>query len=206
MLRSPRRLLGKRCYQVGAIDRVADNGEGWRQRLTPELLKRGVFVLDPTNKPIDIGTEAMDQRPYRRQLKLDGQYDEFAQIMKPVRLTDLRMVDLADFIIVSIDMDVHLCGSYEEISIANKQKKPVLAWIQQGKAAAPDWLFAQIPHEHIFSTIEDLLAYLDHYDSAPTVHNFNRWYDFHLEGYYQREVLQMILSHLDELEGYNTTG
>jgi hypothetical protein len=184
------------------MDRVPDNGAEWRHRLTPELTRRGLFVLDPTRKPISIGSEDMDQKPLRKELKAAGMFGEFAEIMKPVRWTDLRMVDLSDFLIISVDMAVHLCGSYEEMDLANRQKKPVLVWCQQGKQEAPDWMFAQIPHQHIFGSLEEILAYLDHYDSAPSVDNFKRFYDFNLPEFYNREVLQMIIDHLDEVEGY----
>jgi hypothetical protein len=183
------------------MDRVPDNGAGWRDRLRPQLLERGIFVLDPTRKPIDIGTESMDQKPYRKMLKAQGRYDEFAEVVKPVRWTDLRMVDLSDFIIVSVDLSVHACGTYEEMDLANRQKKPILVWCQQGKAEAPDWMFAQIPHQHIFGSLDEVLAYLDFYDSAPIASNMKRFYDFNLPEFYNREVLEMILAHLDEVQG-----
>ena len=55
---------------------------------------------------------------------------------------------------------MYMCGSYEEISTANRQKKPVLVWCEQGKMLAPNWLFFMLPHEHIFSSMDQLLAYL----------------------------------------------
>ena len=79
----------------------------------------------------------------------------------------------------SIDLSVHACGTYEEISIANSQKKPILVWCQQGKENAPNWLFFMIPHEHIFSSMEELMGYLSFVDSHEgEVDHFKRWFFF----------------------------
>ena len=51
------RLKGMRTYLAGAMDRVPDGGAGWRDKITPLLKKMGVVVLNPCDKPSEIGKE-----------------------------------------------------------------------------------------------------------------------------------------------------
>ena len=120
------RLKGMTAYLCGAMDRVKDGGVKWRQYMTPKLQELGVGVLDPCDKPSDYGTEDHDTRDQITKLKKSGKYDQVSEIMKPICAIDLRMVDIAHFIVMSLDVDSHLCGSYHEASVAIAQKKPVL--------------------------------------------------------------------------------
>ena len=124
------------------------------------LLNINVTVLDPSNKPIDIGIEDLENRELRRGWKKRGEYDEISQSMRIIRNTDLRMVDLSDFLIVNLDLDSHPCGTYEELFLANRQKKPIIVRIPQGKENTPDWLLGTIPHETIFSDWNQVKSYL----------------------------------------------
>lgn len=172
------RLAGMRGYLCGAMDRVADGGIGWRQRFKQELENLKVHWLDPTRKPINIGIEDLENRQLRRENKCRGDFNFVRQEMKVVRCVDLRMVDICDFMPVRIDLEIHACGTYEEITTANRQKKPILAHIVQGKENAPDWLFGMLPHELIFSTEDEVCAYLRHIAHDPDIETLNRWYFF----------------------------
>jgi uncharacterized membrane protein len=165
------------------MDRVADGGEGWRLDIRRNLQHLGISWLDPTNKPIDIGKEDKESREARNQAKKDGDWDRVAEEMKPIRCVDLRMVDVCDFVVAYIDISVHASGTYEEVYLANRQKKPVLFVIEQGKASVPNWLLAAFPHEYIFSSWEELYAYLEvvAYDKTFTDDN-GRWYFFNWTG------------------------
>jgi len=172
------RLNGMRAYLAGAMDRVPDGGSGWRNKMTPMLQRLGVTVLDPCDKPIEIGIEDEESRVLIDHYKETGQFDRIRKEYGVIRTLDLRCIDISDFIVASIDIDVHACGTYEEISIANSQKKPVLIWCQQGKENAPNWLFFMLPHEHIFGSLEDLMGYLEHVNSAEKVEHYKRWFFF----------------------------
>jgi len=172
------RLNGMRTYLAGAMDRVPDGGTGWRKTITPSLQSLGVTVLDPCNKPIEIGIEDDTSRVLIDRCKETGQFDKIRKKYGVIRTLDLRCIDISDFIIASIDTEVHACGTYEEITIANSQKKPVLIWCQQGKKHAPNWLFFMLPHEHIFGSLEGLTDYLRHVDSDDDVEHHKRWFFF----------------------------
>lgn len=172
------RLNGMRTYLAGAMDRVSDGGIEWRQKITPLLENYGITVLDPCDKPIKIGIEDSNSRGKIDNYKSSGQYQKIREEFGVIRTLDLRCVDISDFLIASIDIDVHACGTYEEITTANSQKKPVLVWCQQGKENAPNWLFFMIPHEHIFGSLDELFDYLKVVNSEEHVKHYKRWFFF----------------------------
>lgn len=174
----PNRLFGNRCYLAGAIDRHPDLGQGWREEITPVLQSIGVLVLNPMNKPIDVPGDDPGGRESRRIMKQNEDYESLAAYVKKLRQVDLRLVDISDFLIVSIDTSVYACGTFEELFWANRQKKPVLVWSQGGKKDAPDWLFGTIPHQHIFGSVPDLMNYLIYVDSGEHPDTLGRWVFF----------------------------
>jgi len=155
------RLSSMRCYLCGPMDRAADGGSGWRQQIQYDLRNYGLHFLDPCNKPTRKGAETPETRKLLNEEKLRGNFNFVAKEMKWIRRVDLRMVHLADFLIVHLDMDIHACGSYEEITWANQEKKPILVHIEQGKKYAPNWLFGMIPHYMIFSTWSELRDHME---------------------------------------------
>lgn len=175
------KLKGHRVYLVGAMDRVPDRGSNWREQITPLLEKLGLFVLNPLSKPTTNGIENEDTSEYKHYLKQDEKYDDLSRLMREIRSVDLRMVDISDFLIVNLDLDTHPCGTYEEIFWANRQKKPILIRMKQGKQQAPDWLFGTIPHEFIFDTWGDLYYYIKNINRNTEIKTFDRWCFFNYE-------------------------
>jgi hypothetical protein len=169
---------GMSTYLVGAMDRVADGGVTWRQKITPILTKMGIRVLDPCSKPINGVSEDNETRWWIDYYKETQQYSKIREKFGNIRSADLRCVDVSDFIIAHIDLNVHACGTYEEIVTANRQKKPVLIWCEQGKHNAPNWLFFMLPHEHIFSSITEIIIYLNFINTSIDTKNLKRWFFF----------------------------
>lgn len=172
------RLKNQRVYLAGAMDRVKDRGNGWRDHITPFLEDLSIVVFNPIKKPTTLGKEDEETHKYKTKLKLEKKYDELSSVMKTIRSVDLRLVDISDFLIVNLDLDIHPCGTYEEIFWANRQKKPIIVHMVQGKECAPDWLFGTIPHEMIFSSWDDIKTYLLTMNSQEQINSFNRWYFF----------------------------
>jgi len=169
------RLKNQRVYLAGAMDRVIDRGNGWRDNITPFLENLGVVVFNPIKKPTKLGKEDAETHEYKTKLKYEKNYDALSSIMKTIRGVDLRLVDISDFLIVNLDLDVHPCGTYEEIFLANRSKKPVVVHMEQGKQNAPDWLFGTIPHQMIFSTWKEVQTYLKYIDGSCEIEYHNRW-------------------------------
>jgi nucleoside 2-deoxyribosyltransferase len=172
------RLTNQRVYLAGAMDRVPDRGATWRDNITPFLENLGVIVFNPISKPTDIGLEDKDTHALKTKLKEMKRYDELSTMMKTIRSVDLRLVDISDFVIVNLNIDTHPCGTLEEIFWANRQKKPIIIHMEQGKENTPDWLFGTIPHQMIFSTWEEIKLYLQHINSAENIDTYKRWYFF----------------------------
>ena len=172
------RLKNQRVYLAGAIDRVPDMGKGWREEITPFLESLGVVVFNPITKPTEIGLEDEDSHNLKAKLKTQKRYEELSAFMKVIRSVDLRLVDISDFMIVNLDLDVHPCGTLEEIFWANRQKKPIIIHMVQGKHNAPDWLFGTVPHQMIFSNWQDIRDYLLHINMSENINTYNRWYFF----------------------------
>lgn len=170
-------LKNLRFYLAGPIDRCPNLGIEWRLRISNELNKRyNAISYNPMAKPIEIAGE-IDGRILRRQWKSTGQYDQLAKFMKTIRRVDLRMTDKADVGIFYIDTNIHMCGSYEELTWMNRCKKPCLIMCEQGKCEVPDWIFGMIPHCHIFSSWGELFSYLDSINLGYN-DNTNRWMIF----------------------------
>jgi hypothetical protein len=171
-------LRGMRTYLVGAMDRVPDGGTTWRNRIEPILESMGIVVLNPCKHVIHGIYEDEETRQNINYLKGNGLFDELKQAYSKIRNADLRCVDICDFIIAHIDINVHACGSYEEIVTANRQKKPILIWCEQGKINAPNWLFFMLPHENIFSSMQEILDYLKHINNLRDTDSLDRWLFF----------------------------
>jgi len=174
------RLKNQRVYLAGAMDRVADRGSTWRDNITPFLHGLGIVVFNPISKPTDIGLEDQDSHNIKTKLKQEHRYDELSVMMKTIRSVDLRLVDISDFLIVNLDLNVHPCGTLEEIFLANRQKKPIIIHMVQGKDQTPDWLFGTIPHQMIFSSWDDIKKYLIHMNSSENIDSYKRWYFFNV--------------------------
>ena len=174
------RLKNTLAYLCGPMDRVEDGGITWRRDLTPKLQALGVGVLDPSNKPTDFVQEDSSFRDEINYCKKEGTFDSVKNSMRDIAAIDLRMVDIAHFIIMNLDVDNHLCGSYHEAFLAVTQKKPVIVRCKQGKKNLPNWMFGVVPHQMVFSSWSAVLEYLHHINEDENVEHLNRWrfFDF----------------------------
>lgn len=187
MTQTKGRLWGMRAYLCGAMDSAVDGGIGWRRMVSKWLEANGCVPFDPTDKPIALGGETPADRQRRHDLMASGRLDELAEEIKLLRSIDLRMVDITDFTIVGLDRTQFPCGTYEELFLANRQKKPVLVCSAQAAPQTSLWLYGTLPHKHIFHNWADLFSYLEHINSDAEVDRLNRWY------FFDQERLQRIL-------------
>lgn len=74
------RLRGMRTYLCGAMDRVPDGGVGWRDSITPFLEDKGIVVLNPCDKPIEVGIEDSQTRVDIDSLKESQNYAKIRKI------------------------------------------------------------------------------------------------------------------------------
>jgi len=175
-----KRLKNQRVYLVGAMDRVPDRGTTWRDDITPFLEELGVVVFNPISKPASVGLEDNDSHKIKTTLKNNQRYDELSSLMRTIRNIDLRMVDISDFLIVNLNLEHYACGTWEELFLCNRSKKPILIHIEQGKQNTPDWLFGTLPHQWFFSNWNELKDYILHINNDENIDNKNRWQFFNL--------------------------
>jgi hypothetical protein len=197
------RLKGHIFYLCGPMDRVKDRGVEWRkdiERFIHTKIKGGVF--NPCDKPIDWGIEDENSRKWRKEsieqanvLYNHGHVHEANKIyeaiyanMKDIVASDLRGIDTSHAIIMHVDIDIHMCGSYCEQTTACLQRKPVVIHCKQGKAKIPDWLFGICHHEMMFDTWSEVKHYLKHVAFDSNVKHFKRWRFFDMNKIYGRKV------------------
>ena len=177
------KLFGSRVYMVGAMDRVPDGGVEWREKLTPKLHKLGVMVYNPCSKPI-LNPKVLENETTRANinaLRENCMFDKLREDYSSIRTVDLRMVDTSDFIIANIDIGVHACGTYEEITTANRQKKPVLIHCEQGLSYIPNWLVMMLPSWCFFHTWNEMIDYLKNVNNGMEVDKRWVFFDMHKE-------------------------
>lgn len=184
------RLRGQIAYLCGPMDRVEDRGVEWRLDIKKFLwneLEAGVF--SPTDKPIEWGVEDEESRQWRKNSMLTAKHlfdrgliyesnkmcESIMEHMKPICASDLRLIDQAGFVIMYIDTDVHMCGSFAEQTWACLQHKPVVICCKQGKFSVPDWLWGVCRPEMFFSTWDEVKNYLRHVAFDDNVEHYRRW-------------------------------
>ena len=168
------RLRNVRCYLSGAMEKD-DTSTTWRDMVKHSLSDLKIYWLDPTCKPTTKAHETPETLKLLKQLRAIGDYDGIEKIMRPIRCVDLRMTDIADFMIVYLDPDIPTFGTHEEIANANRQKKPILTVIEGGKTKTPFWIFGMIPHQMIFNNLSEVFAYLRSINSGYDIYPMNRW-------------------------------
>ncbi len=156
------KLKNTRAYLCGAISYITE--DDWRSGMGKWLKGKNVTVLDPLNKPLVGFDENLESKHRRVSLREQENWDQIAAEMRLIRCVDLRMVDICDFVIVHVDLDVYTVGTWEEVTLANRQKKPILMIIRQGKNKCPDWIFGMFNHETVFSSWDELKDYLNAVD------------------------------------------
>lgn len=162
------RLKGLACYLSGPIQAEVDFGREWRDKITPFLQEKNVTVFNPL-KPIFHGTAYLNEtkRPHMNNLVQEERWEELRVEVKEINKWDLRAVDLSSFLIVNYNNDVHMCGTYEEVFLANTQNKPVLMVVKD-KKKLPLWMYGRIPtRSHVFVGWDALKDYLTRIDSDP---------------------------------------
>jgi len=152
-------------YLCGSIDDSDDRGVVWRDNVTDLLCDIGFLrhnIFNPCNKPHNsFNGKDLDAYEHVSELRDAGKWDEIERLSKNTIRIDLRLVDKSDLLYIHVNTDVHMCGSYDEVSIARTQKKPVIAVVHGGIAKAPYWLIGRIGRKHIFSTDSEAIAYIN---------------------------------------------
>ncbi len=157
-------LDGIKIFLSGGIDRVADDGIQWREEIKEkcEFLGLPCKFLDPCDKPKGLGCEVGLEKHKIKEYLADGDWEAAQEWSRNVRHIDLRMIDKTDLYIVYIDLDAHLCGTYNELFEAEDQQKPLFAIMKAPytKKDFPGWLVSIFKEEEVFDSIDECVKYL----------------------------------------------
>lgn len=157
-------LLAKtKTYLVGPIQYAC--GRKWRKEIAEFLHLKNITVLDPYKGQM-VGDSPEDEKLHTwfNQLVANNDFETLSKELKKIRCRDLRFVDLSDYLIGYINQDIYTCGTWEEIFLANRQKKQIFLVVEGGLKKCPFWVFGAIPYKFIFDSFEKLKNYLDAID------------------------------------------
>lgn len=167
-------LYKTKVYSVGAME--YENGQGWRNYLESELSQLGIITFSPYNKPfLQSFSEDEETRKQLIKERESGDIEIVARHMRQVRAEDLRLCDLADFIIAYINPKTMSWGSAEEIYWSNRMKKPIFLAIEGGVRNCSLWLLGTLPLKYIYNSVEDIVKTIKKIDNEEVKIDSNRW-------------------------------
>lgn len=177
------KLQGVTAYLAGPVEKDLECA-GWREEIKPELAKMGVVAWDPLSKPRwfidrvgDITAELQREDknviqtwtatgPSSSQAE-NGQSDrEVIFRNKYMRDVCLRLASACDIIICYVGGPT--VGTFEELCVANQQKKPIL-FFTNGEVLDSAWRaiqFNTITGNKYFYHMQDMLEYLDNINNG----------------------------------------
>lgn len=151
-------------FLSGPIDRISDDGVGWRREIKRKCKnnKLKIKFFDPTDKPKGLGSEIGDEKLRIKNLMKKRKWDQAQTEVKTFRRFDLRMVDMCHCFIIYVDVNVHMCGSYDEFNTAERQQKPIFVIMAEGQSKydIPTWLVASVNEGEVFESIDELVEHL----------------------------------------------
>ncbi len=175
-------LWESRCALSGPIDRVTDDGVGWRNYIKRVCEEKGFGIrfFDPCDKPKNFGSEIGVEKYKVKKMISEGRWEEAQKFVKNFRHYDLRAIDWCDFVIAKVDVNVHMCGSYDEMFLAEREHKLILVIMGEGqtKKDIPLWLVSFINEQEIFNNEDECIDFLSKMDKKE-IKIGDRWLKFY---------------------------
>lgn len=148
------------AYLSGPIDQATDLGIGWRQKFIEQAKSLDLDIIDPCNKPSGCAPEVKDGHRLADVLRSEKDWTNLQIFAKKLRREDLRFTDICDFVVVYINKAIYTVGTWDEVFVAERQKKPIFAIVEGGLAGLPTWLFGVFELNEVFSSVEECVAHL----------------------------------------------
>ncbi len=155
-------LKDKSVYLCGPLHACSNDGKDWRQLITPKLSTYGIKVEDPTKRTINgVGEVGADKALFQKLIR-EKNFAEAKERFWPLCRADLRSVDKADFLILNYIPTQPTIGTWNEVTCAVSQKKPILMKYDESQLDKFNvWVLTFIKDGCIFSTWEEMFLYLD---------------------------------------------
>lgn len=157
-------LLNKaRVYLSGPIDYAPDLGKKWREEFISLSKEKnlGLHIINPCDKPLICEHEISGEQKMANFFKKTKDWEGLRNFVKNFRRQDLRFTDIADFLVIYVNKNIHMCGSYNELFVAESQKKPIFCIVEGGIENLPTWLFGVFKINHIFDSVEKCVNHLE---------------------------------------------
>jgi hypothetical protein len=161
-----------------------DHGIEWRRKFIDLAWSKGLDIdfIDPTNKPGGEDLKVQEDKEVQIKLQEAGEYFKLREYVSLYRRFDLRFVDISDFLVIVVDPTIHMCGTYNEVFIAEQQHKPCFFICEGGLKTLPRWLFDVIDLDepergkrcNVFQTIDQVIEELTLIDSG-VIPMSNKW-------------------------------
>ncbi len=163
-------------YLSGPMEAVSDNGVEWRRKFIELVDDAGLAIdlIDPTDKPLDDESMIGENKALQIELQRQGRFLELRELVSDYRRQDLRYVDHSNFVVVLVNPDVHMCGTYDELFFAESQHKPLFFIVEGGLYRLPRWLFDVVDLDdprkgtkcNVYENVEGVVEELKRLDSG----------------------------------------
>ncbi len=150
-----------RVYLSGPIDYAPDLGRGWRDEFIKQSKSLNLKIINPCDKPLPCEHEIKGEHRFVEIFRKNKDWKNLQSFVKTFRRQDLRFTDIADFLVIYVNKEIHMCGSYDELFVAERQKKPIFCIVEGGIECLPTWLFGVFKIENIFNSVSECVAHLN---------------------------------------------
>lgn len=144
-------------YLCGPMDFAKDQGIGWREVATKQLLEIGFKpqnILNPCSKPAVFGGRNLsEEQKLCNEFRARKDWKGLTALVKKIMAVDLRMCDKADIILANFSHCERTTGSIHELVVCRQQHKPCYLVDEGGLDHVSGWLFALLGHERIFDNM-----------------------------------------------------
>jgi len=154
-------LSGTSCYLVGPVENDEKHGKDWRQTVGAELVKMGVKVYNPLDRPQWMASISMYIPPVvtrsevlRRAAENNNAMWDVAQMV--VRDVCIRYVATCDFIFCYLS-DTKTYGTIEELALAARLGKPIVCVYKECPSL---WVYAMLDKKYVYKDIDSALGFL----------------------------------------------
>lgn len=152
------KLANTRCVVIGPMEGDRASGASVRDTVSECLTEFNIHVLDHYKSPVESSLDEGDDELHEKLLNYKQKEDwEAIYNMRQIRSNDLALIDKCDFIICHLDMNSMGCGTYEELFTANRAKKPIFVYCNQGLKKIPLWLRWTLKPHCFYETLDDVL-------------------------------------------------
>lgn len=169
-------LKNTRAIVIGSMEKSRIAGNDLRNYVEERLRPMGIRVWNHYKSPIECSISEGDAALFKKlnDLRDDGDFEGISKY-KQIRHNDLALIDKCDFVICELNMETLSCGTWEELFLANRHKKPIFIYSPQGKKAIPLWMWWTLPVNYFYDDLEQILDMIYKIHIGEVVIDSDRW-------------------------------